>query len=63
MHINNYVPRGSGLIEEHKGSPYVPRLADVHKLCTSVFKLRNIFLNMNISPEEHKKLRNKCLFL
>jgi hypothetical protein len=30
-------------------------LADVHKLCTSVFKLRNIFSVMNIGPEEHKK--------
>jgi hypothetical protein len=37
-------------------------LADVHKLCTSVFKLRNVFSVMNISPEEHKKPRNKCLF-
>jgi hypothetical protein len=37
-------------------------LADVHKLCTSVFKLRNVFLVMNIGPEEHKKPRNECLF-
>jgi hypothetical protein len=30
-------------------------LADVYKLCTSVSNLRNIFLVMNIGPEEHKK--------
>jgi hypothetical protein len=24
---------------------------------------KNIFLNMNVSPEEHKKLMNECLFL
>jgi hypothetical protein len=32
-------------------------LADVHKLCTLVFKLRNIFSVMNIGPEEHKKVK------
>jgi hypothetical protein len=42
-HISLYIPRGNGLTEEHKDPPYVPRPADVHKLCTSVFKLRNVF--------------------
>jgi hypothetical protein len=55
MNISRYVPQGSELAREHKGPPYFPRPVDVHKLCTSVFKLMNIFLYMNIGPEEHKK--------
>jgi hypothetical protein len=27
-------------------------LADVHKLCTLIFKLMNVFSVMNIGPEE-----------
>jgi hypothetical protein len=30
-------------------------LTDVYKLCTLVFKPRNVFLVMNINPLEHKK--------
>jgi hypothetical protein len=72
MNINHYVPQGSDLVEEHKDPPYVPQLpdltdehkdppyvpwaVDVHKLCTSVFKPSNVFLDMNIGPEEHKKV-------
>jgi hypothetical protein len=37
-------------------------LADVHKLCTMVFKLRNIFLIMNIGPEEHKNADERMPF-
>jgi hypothetical protein len=38
-------------------------LADVYKLCTSVFKSRNVFSVMNIGLKEHKKKsRNKYLF-
>jgi hypothetical protein len=37
-------------------------LVDVHKLCTSVFKPRNIFLVMNIGPEEHKKAEERMPF-
>jgi hypothetical protein len=55
MDISPYVPRESGLIEEHKNTPYVPQSANVHKLYTSIFKPSYIFLNMNISLEKHKK--------
>jgi hypothetical protein len=37
-------------------------LADVHKLCTSNFKPRNIFSVMNIGPEEHTKARDRMPF-
>jgi hypothetical protein len=37
-------------------------LADVHKLCTSVFEPRNIFSVMNIGPEEHKKPEERMHF-
>jgi hypothetical protein len=37
-------------------------LGDVHKLCTSVFKPRNVFSVMNISPEEHKKAEEQMPF-
>jgi hypothetical protein len=37
-------------------------LANVHKLCTSVFKSRNIFSVMNIGPEEHKKAEERMPF-
>jgi hypothetical protein len=30
-------------------------LTDIHKLCTLVFKSRNIFSVLNIGPEKHKK--------
>jgi hypothetical protein len=38
-------------------------LTDVHKLCTPVFKPRNVFLNMNLGNEEHKNPMNECLLL
>jgi hypothetical protein len=62
MNISCYVPWGSDLAEEHKDPPYVHWPADVPRLCTSVFKLRNVFSDMNIILEEHKKPRNECLF-
>jgi hypothetical protein len=62
MNISRYVPQGSDLAGEHKDSPYFPRPVDVHKLCTSVFKLMNIFLYMNIGLEEHKKSREMNAF-
>jgi hypothetical protein len=45
-------------------------LFDIHKLCTSDFKPRNVFSVINIGTKEHKKPRNeeykkpmnKCLF-
>jgi hypothetical protein len=37
-------------------------LADVHKLCTSIFKLRNIFSDMNIGLEEYKKAEERMSF-
>jgi hypothetical protein len=37
-------------------------LADVHKLCTSVFKPRNVFSVMNIGPEKHKKAEERMSF-
>jgi hypothetical protein len=37
-------------------------LADVHKLCTLVFKPRNVILVMNIGPEEYKKAKEGMLF-
>jgi hypothetical protein len=37
-------------------------LADVHKLCTSVFKPRNVFSVMNFGPKEHKKVEEQMLF-
>jgi hypothetical protein len=38
-------------------------LADEHKsLCTSVFKLTNVFLVMNIGPEEYKKVEEQMPF-
>jgi hypothetical protein len=37
-------------------------LTDVHKLCTSVFKPRNIFSIMNIDPEEYKKAEEQMHF-
>jgi hypothetical protein len=37
-------------------------LANVHKLCTSVFKMRNVFSVMNIGLRNIKKLINECLF-
>jgi hypothetical protein len=37
-------------------------LTDVHKLCTSVFRPRNIFSVMNIGPEEHKKAEERMPF-
>jgi hypothetical protein len=75
--ISRYIPRGSDVTEEHKVGMFLgdltwPRnmrthlmflgLTGVHKLCTSVFKPRNVFSVMNIGPEEHKKPRNECLF-
>jgi hypothetical protein len=62
MDISHYVPQRSSLAKEHNDSHYIPRSVNVHKF-TSVFKPRNVFPNMNISPEEHKKPRNECLFL
>jgi hypothetical protein len=63
MNISRYVPRGSDLAEEHKDSPYVPLgLANVHKLCTSVFKPRNVFSVMNIGSEKHKKAEERMHF-
>jgi hypothetical protein len=56
MNISHYVPRGSDLAEEHKDTHLMfLGLTDVHKLCTLVFKPRNIFSVMNIGPEEYKK--------
>jgi hypothetical protein len=63
MDISPYVPRESGLIEEYKNTPYVPQSANVHKLYTSIFKPSYIFLNMNISLEEHKKIEEQMSFL
>jgi hypothetical protein len=37
-------------------------LADIHMLCTSIFKMRNIFLVMNIDPDKHKKIEERMLF-
>jgi hypothetical protein len=74
MYISNYVPQGSDVVEEHKdlcSSAWLMYirihlmfidLTDVHKLCTSVLKLRNIFLYMNISSKEHKKSRETNVF-
>jgi hypothetical protein len=62
MNISRYVPQGSDLAEKQKDPPCVSGPADVYKLCISIFKPRNIVLDMNIDPEEHKKLRNECLF-
>jgi hypothetical protein len=62
MDINQYVSQGSGPAEEYKCPSYISRTTDVHKLCTLVLKLKNIFLNMNISLEEHKKPVKECLF-
>jgi hypothetical protein len=58
----HYVPQfghklctwGSGLAEDYKSPPYVYKSIDINKLCTSVFKLRNIFQNMIGGPEEYK---------
>jgi hypothetical protein len=60
--INQYVSEVSGPAEKHKYPSYVSRTTDVYKLCTLVLKLKNIFLNMNISFKEHKKLVKECLF-
>jgi hypothetical protein len=49
MNISRYIPRGSVL-------------TDVHKLCTSVFKLGNVFLVMNIGPDKHKKAEERMYF-
>jgi hypothetical protein len=43
MDISIYVAWGFGLVEKYKGPSYVPRLANVYKLCTVVLKPRNIF--------------------
>jgi hypothetical protein len=37
-------------------------LVDVHKLCTSVFKPKNVFSVMNIGPEKHKKADERMSF-
>jgi hypothetical protein len=44
---------------EQNDPSYVPRLADVHKLCMLVFEPMNIFSDMNISPEKHKKTEER----
>jgi hypothetical protein len=62
MDINQYVSQGSDPPEEYKCLSYISWTTDVHKLCTLVLKLKNIFLNMNISLEEHKKSVKECLF-
>jgi hypothetical protein len=41
---------------------YVPRFVDAHKLHMSVFKPKNVFLNMNIEPEKHKKTEQMHFF-
>jgi hypothetical protein len=43
MYISYYVLRGYGSAEEYNGPFYIPRHAEEHKLCTSVFKPWNIF--------------------
>jgi hypothetical protein len=37
-------------------------LAEIHKLCTSIFKTMNIFSVINIDPDEHKKAEERILF-
>jgi hypothetical protein len=37
-------------------------LADVHKLCTTVFKPRNVFSVMNIGSKEHKHVEKQMIF-
>jgi hypothetical protein len=68
MYISSYVPQESDVVEDHKdlcSSAWLMYirihlmfidLADVHKLCTSFLKLRNIFLDINISSKEYKKI-------
>jgi ABC-type enterochelin transport system permease subunit len=37
-------------------------LIDAHKLYTSVFKSRNVFLVMNMDPKEYKKVEKRMSF-
>jgi hypothetical protein len=37
-------------------------LADLHKLCTTVFKSRNVFSIMNIGSKEHKQVEEQMPF-
>jgi hypothetical protein len=53
----------SGLAYMAAVVPYVRWPPYEHKLRTSVFKLMNIIQNMNVGPDEHKKLMNESLFL
>jgi hypothetical protein len=63
------VPRARWQAEKHKDASLAEEhkrvllcfsrgafLADVYKLYTSVFKLKNIFWDINIGAEEHKKI-------
>jgi hypothetical protein len=46
-------------------TPYIcrPRVRpDEHKLRTSVSKPMNVIRNTNVSPDEHKKTDEQCLF-
>jgi hypothetical protein len=39
-----------------------PDLVDIHKLYISVFKSRNVFLDMNIGSKKHKKAEKRMHF-
>jgi ribonuclease HI len=42
-------------LKHYRKQTNISRFADAHKLHTSVFELRDVFSNMNISLEERKK--------
>jgi hypothetical protein len=48
-------------LKHYRKQTNISRCADAHKLHTSVFKLRDVFSNMNISLEERKKTKERMI--